>query len=471
MPARPRPRLLFLLAVILLGAGGGFLALREIERPAPYVPPPYSPPPRRTNAAEGPNLLLVTLDTTRADRLGCFGNDLVATPRLDALAASGARFEGAFCPMPETDPSHASMLTGLEPGRHGVLENGWRLLPERTTLAEVLRAAGYTTYGAVSVEHLGTKTGFHQGFDVFDSEFEGHQREGGDTLGLVRTWLDDVASRPFFLWVHWFDAHRDFGGKPPRYRPPEAYLPDARTERLYEERSLPAEVARYDAQLRYLDRLLGDLLDELGRRGALRNTLVAVVADHGETLHELVDRFEYGYTHGDYLYDHQVRVPFLLAGPGIPAGRVIREQVRVFDLFPTALAALGLEARIPEGLDGASLLPLVRGEPWEDLPVFLRSDIRTKYRNTHEAALRHGGKKLILSREIPAEFFDLATDPEERRNLLAAGAAPPEVEAMQERLRAWLARGLAIEEQEIDPDLRASLEALGYLQARPERSK
>ncbi len=471
MPPRPLPRLFLLLALVLLGAGGGLLALREIGRQGAYVPPAYAPPPRRAYAAEGPNLLLVTLDTTRADRLGCYGNGLVATPRLDAFAASGAKFEGAFCPMPETDPSHASMLTGLEPARHGVVKNGWRLLPERTTLAEILRGAGYTTYGAVSVEHLGTKTGFHQGFDVFDVEFEGHERDGGDTLALVRTWLDDVASRPFFLWVHWFDAHRDVGGRPPRYRPPEAYLPDARTERLYEERSLPAEVARYDAQLRYLDRLFGELIDELGRRDALRNTLVAVVADHGETLHELVDRFEYGYTHGDYLYDHQVRVPFLLAGPGIPAGRVIPEQVRVFDLFPTALAALGLEARIPQGLDGANLLPLVRGEPWEDRPVFLRSDIRTKYRNTHEAALRQGGKKLILSREIPAEFFDVATDPDESRNLLAIGAEPPEVAPMRERLREWLARGLEIEEQEIDPDLRKSLEALGYLSARPERSK
>ncbi|MGH7149158.1 MAG: sulfatase/phosphatase domain-containing protein, partial [Planctomycetota bacterium] len=192
---------------------------------------------------------------------------------------------------------------------------------------------------------------------------------------------------------------------------------------------------------------------------------------HGESLHELVDRFEYGYTHGEYLYDHQVRVPFLLAGPGIPAGRVIEEQVRVFDLLPTALAGLGLEARVPQGLDGENLLPLVRGEPWEDRPVFLRSDVRTKYRNTHDAALRQGGKKLILSRDIPAEFFDLATDPGERRNLLADGAEPAEVGPMRERLREWLARDLGIEEQEIDPQMREALEALGYVHARPEKTK
>jgi arylsulfatase A-like enzyme len=442
--------------------GGAFLA-RALRGPRPYAPPPFEPPPRRARPAKGPSLLLVTLDTTRADRLGSFGNDLVETPRLDAFAASGVRFENAFCPMPETDPSHASIMTGLEPVRHGVMKNGWRLPPERTTLAEILRGAGYSTYGAVSVEHLGRKTGFDQGFDVFDGEFDGHQRDGGDTLKLVRTWLDDVASRPFFLWVHWFDAHRDNRKKSPRYLPPAPFLPDAATEARYASRSLPAEVARYDAQIRYLDRLFGALLDEIERRGALRNTVVAVIADHGETLHELVERFGYGYTHGDYLYDHQVRVPFLLAGPGIPSGRRVPSQVRVFDLLPTVLAALGLEAEVPEGLDGANLLPLARGEGAPDLPVFLRADLRSKHRNTHDAALREGARKLILTKEVGPEFFELGSDPHEMRNLLAEGPEPPEAAPMRERLLAWLARAATVEEQEIDPRLREALHDLGYL--------
>ena len=456
-------------ALALLGAGG-FVGIPALLGPGPYEPPPYQAPPRKRNPAKGPNLLLVTLDTTRADRLGCYGNDLVATPRLDAFAASGARFENAFCPMPETDPSHASMMTGLEPFAHGVMENGWRLFPDRTTLAEVMRASGYTTYAAVSVEHLGPKLGFDQGFDLFDAKFATHERLGGDTLRLVETWLDDLAARPFFLWVHWFDAHRDQGGKPPRYQPPAEYLPDAATYSRYAARDLPEEVARYDAQIRYLDDLFGRLLDGLEARGALSNTVVAVLADHGETLHELIDRFQYGYTHGDYLYDHQVRVPFLLAGPGIPEGRVVKAQVRVMDLLPTLLSLVGLEDRVPSDLDGTSVAGWI-GEDGPDLPVFVQRDFRTKYERVHDVAFRDGGRKLILSAENGPEFFDLSADPLEATNLLGGGVGPPEVAPMRERLEAWSRKLEAVGEQTIDREMMEALRKLGYVDATIEKNR
>ncbi len=430
---------------------------------------PYVPPPRKANPATGPNLLLVTLDTTRADRLSCYGNDLIATPRLDALASSGVRFDSAFCPIPETDPSHAAMLTGLEPARHGLLKNGWRLPERHDTLAEILSAVGYTTYAAVSVDHLGIAGGFHQGFDVFDADFEEHQRSGSETLAVVRTWLDDVASRPFFLWVHWFDAHRDQGNKPPRYHPPADLLPDRATEDRYAARGLPAEIARYDAQLRCVDRLFGELLDALAERGALRNTVVAVIADHGESLDELLERFEYGYSHGQYLYDHQVRVPFLLAGPGVPAGRVVDSQVRVFDLLPTTLAVLGLADRVPAGVDGVNLLPIVRGEAASDLPVFMRSALWSRFKNVHDFAIREGTRKHILSDEIGPEYFDLSMRPLEARNLLAGGPAPVDLPSMRLRLEEWSRRFDAVTEQVIDPRRLDALRALGYVEPLPEK--
>ncbi len=269
------------------------LGIAVAAGPAPAHPAAPGPGPRR------PNIILITLDTTRADHLGCYGRAGAATPNLDALARAGALFESAISPAPLTLPSHATIMTGLVPRRHGVRDNAlFRLDPSHRTVASILRAAGYSTAAAVGASVLDRSTGIGQGFGVYDdrvrigrrSEFNFEERAASQVTATARELLESLPA-PFFLWVHYYDPHYP-------YVPP---LPYARA----------FSASPYDGEIAFVDEAVGRLLEGLRAKGAEAATLVVVAGDHGESLGEHgEDR------HDLFLYQATQRVPLHPEGPG-----------------------------------------------------------------------------------------------------------------------------------------------------------
>jgi arylsulfatase A-like enzyme/Flp pilus assembly protein TadD len=387
-----------------------------------------------------PNVLLVTIDTLRADRLGAYGYAAAATPVLDGLAGRGVRFTTAIAHAPLTAPSHASILTGLIPLGHGVRDNGAFVLPKQPrTLAEVFHAAGYSTAAFVSGFPLDRRYGFARGFDSYDD----HLQRGGDgrRAAYVERSAADVsraflawrktARGPWLAWVHYFDPHAP-------YEPPGDLL--ARFA------SSP-----YDGEIASVDRELGALL-KAADSGASR-TLVLVTSDHGESLGEHGEA-----THGVFVYDATLRVPFLLAGPGVPRGRVSDVVARGIDVLPTLADYAGLAA--PAGVDGRSLRPAANGEAMADAPAYAESlfcSLNLGWAELH--AMRSARYKLI---EAPRpELYDVATDPGERQDVL--GAHGPEAETLRAGLRRALETRPPEAAQDAGSEARERLRALGYV--------
>jgi choline-sulfatase len=366
------------------------------------------------------NLLLVTLDTTRADRLGCYGAQDVATPNLDRLAAQGVRFENAVSPTPLTLPAHCSLMTGLYPAAHGVRDNGgFRLAPERVTLAEVLKAHGWATGGFIAAYVLDHHWGIAQGFDRYFDDFDlskyktvsmgDIQRPGNEVVGKALEWIGapSIRDRPFFAWVHLYDPHAP-------YTPPEPFASRYAGH-------------PYNGEIAWTDSLVGELLSGLERLGVRERTVVAVIGDHGESLGE---HGESG--HGFFIYEPTTRVPFLLAGPyPALAGKRVRPVVRHVDLMPTLLDLLGVRDGPP--VEGRSLVPLITGKEGKERrmppmpPMPPTSAPPEGYSEAFYARFHYGWSELRAVRteryhfiEAPrAELYDLATDPGELHNLAA----------------------------------------------------
>ncbi|MBZ0270102.1 sulfatase, partial [bacterium] len=279
----------------------------------------------------GWNVLLVTIDTLRSDRLGFEGWTAADTPVLDRLAAGGVVFRTALATAPVTLPSHASILTGLYPPRHGALDNGIYSLPEGVpTLATILKDAGYATSASIGAYVLHRQYGLARGFDVYDDRFRhpsadaARERRGAHVVDRAIRWLRERDhDAPFFLWAHLYDPHAP-------YSPPAEYAGFADP---------------YDGEIAYVDACIGALLDALREEGSLARTLVVVTADHGEAFGDGGER-----THGLLLRESTLRVPWILRAKGaLPGGREIADVVSGADVAPTVLALLGLP--VPAGLD------------------------------------------------------------------------------------------------------------------------
>ena len=365
------------------------------------------------DAPRKPNLLLVTLDTVRADHLGCYGDREAVTPWLDRLAGEGLRFADAASTVPLTLPSHTSLLSGLLPPHHGLRNNGLGALPAGTaTLATLLVAQGYRTGAFIGAFVLDHRFGLARGFEVYDDEIPRDpkagvsleaERPGSEVVDRALAWLEHPAGedrRPFFLWVHLYDAHAP-------YVPPPAW--GARH---------PGRP--YDAEISAVDEQVGRLLTALDRRGLARTTVVAVAADHGEGLGEHGEL-----THGLLLYEPTLRVPLVLRAPGRLAPRVVRTPVSLVDLAPTLAGLLGrtFPATPDQPLDGRNLAPalLQGGEPAAG-DLYAETRYPAIFGWSPLAALRRRDLKYIASPS--PELYDLRRDPRETANLMPRNPGP-----------------------------------------------
>jgi choline-sulfatase len=382
-------------------------------------------------APEGPNLLLVSLDTTRFDHTSLGDYERDTTPRLRALAAEGASFDLAYAPTATTGPTHATLFTSRLPRDHGVVKNGVELDVRLHTLAEHLASHGWRTAAFVSSYVMSARWGWQQGFGHFDDAFEpedttypgriwegrvvhaGFDRRAAATTARARAWLESQRDgRPFFLFVHYYDPHAP-------YVPPEPF--SGRFPVGEEAPPLVAEIARYDEEIAYTDSQVGVLLDALDELGLSAETLVIVTADHGEGL------MDHGHmAHGAQIYEEQVRVPLLVRLPGVvPADLRDAGPAELLDVAPTALELMGVPGA-PERFGGRSLAAALRGEasldPDHPVRLFRRHyaerEGRERPRGEQDGVRLGRWKYIERPSEGEPELYDLEADPGERRNLI-----------------------------------------------------
>jgi arylsulfatase A-like enzyme len=401
------------------------------------------------------NVVLITLDTTRADHLGLYGYKRPTSPTLDALAPSATVFDLAIVQAAVTSISHATILTGLYPYHHGLRfllgAVNSELTADKTTLADIWDQAGGETAAFVSAFPMTASYGLPQGFQHFDADFvradstvtlgpNGQpqtmlsQRRADETTDHAIAWLRERPDpkKPLFMWVHYFDPHD------PALRPPENEMSVWLRDLFRPVTTGKIDVLRsiYDAEIRYMDSQLGRLLREYMRLGLWDETLVVIVADHGEGLG---DHNWWG--HG-VLYQEQIRVPLIVRVPGLGAGTRIGALVRSIDLMPTMLAGAGVDAKLWPTMDGVSLLPLMQtGKSEAPLTAYADAVNLLTYQRPYDVAIEDrrddklycvidGSRKLIYHQLRPdqSELYDLARDPLEQRNLaVTEGAALDEL--------------------------------------------
>jgi arylsulfatase A-like enzyme/Flp pilus assembly protein TadD len=423
----------------LLLIGAGAFALRHFLLPA-------------VRHEAGLSVLLISIDTLRADALGAYGRAGAETPRIDRLAAEGVRFETVRAHNVVTLPSHANILSGRYPFEHGVRDNtGFRFPKDVPTLATLLKEHGYRTAAFVSAFVLDSRFGLDRGFDVYDdrlggtevrSEFLVPERHAVKTVAAAAEWLaGQGADVPRFVFLHLYEPHFP-------YEPPEPY----RTRFAAE--PYRGEVAAADAAL-------APLLEPILQAGARSPWLVVLTSDHGEALGEHGEM-----THGIFAYDATLRVPLILHSPRLLRPRVVHTPARHIDLLPTVLDALGLAA--PEGLPGRSLWPLAFGRHSEAAPLYFEALSSTLNRGWAPLyGVLEGGLKLV---ELPKpELYDLEADPTEDKNLVAR--RPEELQRLRDRLARFRSLDRGVSRVAEESEALERLRALGYVASATSRTK
>jgi choline-sulfatase len=396
-----------------------------------------------------PDVLLVTIDTLRADHVGSYGDAAAVTPNLDALARRGVRFETALSHVPLTGPSHTSILTGRTPPAHGFRNNGgYVLAPTLRTAAEDFKQAGYHTAAFVSGFPLDRRFGFDRGFEIYEDHLpRGNdkrrtpyvERDATGTTDAVLRWLTVPPARsngaPWFMWIHYYDPHAP-------YEPPADLADRFRDE-------------PYDGEIASVDRELARVLTAIEQRGELGKTIVLVTADHGESLGEHGEG-----AHGLFVYDATLRVPWIMAGPGIAQGRSSPTVARLIDVLPTLQDYAGLPRR--NDVEGRSLRPAADGRRMSEAPSYaesLYSELELGWAPLY--SWRVGGFKLI---EAPhPELYDLKNDPSELTNLANQDTARVAQlrHGLEVALRQQAAPGASMAAS--DPETLERLRSLGYL--------
>lgn len=395
-----------------------------------------------------PNVVVITVDTLRADHLGCYGYQQIRTPNIDALAAESIRFERAYTPVPVTLPAHAAIFTGTYPTLSGIHDfSGNKLSLKQPTLASVLKQAGYVTGAVIGSAVLDPRFGLNQGFDFYEGNFdfnrlqesnlEEMERPGNVVADVALDWLAKNYRSTFFLWMHLYDPHYP-------YRPPAPY------DEQYKDRL-------YDGEIAFADSQVGRLISFLKAKGLYGNTLIVLTGDHGESLGEHGEK-----THGFFLYNATLHVPVILHLPGREvAARVIPELVSLTDLMPTVLQALELE--VPEQVQGRSLLPLLEAKDSSRRNLYAETFLPRLHFNWSELRSVETEKYQFIEAPKP-ELYDLVADPGETRNLYTdKKAVGEELHArLSSLIRQYSADQEVAEKTGLDPALMERLKSLGY---------
>jgi len=431
----------------------------------------------RRNAQPRPNIILISIDSLRADHLRCYGYERDTSPVIDALAADGALFEQAVAAAPWTLPSHASLLTSLHSRTHQANDPKRRFPRETVTLASVLKSSGYDTHAVVSGPFMQTRFGMNTGFETYDDELarethrESHAAVTSPAVHAKAEALLGSMKPPFFLFLHYWDVHYDYIPPEPyarRFDPdyrgsisPTDFMQNKAISRKMPPRDLAHIVALYDGEIAWVDHHIGLLMDELKRRGLYDNAIIILTADHGDEF------FEHGGKgHQHSLYEELLHVPWIIKAPRVERGRRIAQRVSLIDVMPTLLDALALE--LPPTLQGRSVWPPALGGDLDPTPVFSETTkARKSHRNKRKStswAMYSGNRKLILfdKDRYPPELYDLASDPRETRNLFGHSGDS----AMLSELKEWFGRtpvGVAALHEGLDAATLRDLEALGYM--------
>ncbi|HSZ63106.1 MAG TPA: sulfatase-like hydrolase/transferase [Terriglobales bacterium] len=413
-----------------------------------------------------PSIVLITLDTTRADRMGFLGSARGLTPNLDALARQSAIFTRAYSQVPLTSASHATILTGTYPQFHQVLDFPMPLPKTVPYAPEILHARGYKTaafIGSLALDPTAGAPGFDRGFDIYDAGFQSKgiqnksryqtvERRGGEVVARALAWLDKHPKGPYFLWVHLYDAHDP-------YDPPEPYKTRYAAE-------------PYDGEIAYADSAVGKLLRQLKARGIYDQSVIAVMADHGESLGAHGED-----THGIFLYDETIHVPLLIKLPresGRGNQKRIENRVELVDVLPTLLQAVGAE--IPHEVQGESLLELMTptstkpGAPktdgpdaWRDRAAYAESDYPFLAYGWNALQSLRTGKYLYI--QAPhRELYDQTADAKAEHNLASASVAVADtLSSRAETFRQKTSSKVEAPAMMVDMSTRDKLAALGYV--------
>ncbi len=389
-----------ILALLLIGIGAALLIFSMKQKPAASARKSFE---GAVESQKGANVLLITLDTTRADHIGCYGGRKGVSPNIDSrIAARGLRFLRASAVAPITLPSHTSMLTGLDPIHHGVRSNGTFALDEKfQTLAGSFHDAGYRTAAFISAEVLSRRYGLGRHFDFYDDDLSRviqhtgvlvPSRSGNFTVDSVLDWMrQEPKDTPFFCWVHLYDPHAPL-------TPPPDFA-----------RKFPGDP--YSAEIAFADFQIGRLLDELEKENLIDSTYLSVIADHGEAFGAHGES-----SHGVLVHEATIHIPWIIAGPGIPHSKVINTTVSNVDVAPTLARLAGVEPPNTQSKDGVNVLSKPWLDPKKEHLILVESLLpRYQYGWAPLYALRKGDWKLVSgSRE---ELFNLQEDPKELRDL------------------------------------------------------
>lgn len=488
--ARSRARRIVLAAVLagLSTSAAWALARRDVSTASPAVPPSVATSPRLSEPLGSDrntswNVLLISVDSLRADHLGCYGYPRATAPAIDQLATEGTVFANAFSPTSWTLPAHMSLFTSRYQLSHGVIDDTHRLDSRVRTLGEVLREAGYSTAGFVSALYLAGHYGFDRGMESYrNTAANGEHSEGTQPLAAPTItaaaieWLKQHQNERFFLFLHYFDVHYDYDPPPPydtlfdpAYQGPDLRrFYDARINPNMSAEQLAHVLALYDGEIRFTDDHIGQILHTITSLGLDQRTLVVLVADHGDEF------FEHGSKgHRQTLYDEVLRVPLVVRLPNREhAGQVVTPQVSLVDVMPTVLDLLDISG--PIAMEGRSLAPALRGEALAPQPVY--GELYFERQMNVQAMLRTGEAKIIQNfnrvlhpRRPSLEWYDLKLDAREQRNL----ARIDDLQRPQRdlgQLGDWLSvewdrwRQLAGQQArvEMDSTTRERLRALGY---------
>jgi arylsulfatase A-like enzyme len=426
-----------------------------------------------SNLKDKPNVLLITMDTTRADYIGCYGHPEVETPNLDRLAKEGVQFMRNIAPSGTTHPSHASIMTGYYLARHNVYGNETPLADEITTLAEILLNQGYATLGAVSARWLNSEhSNFGQGFSVFLNCEEDQLSAKVRNQSFLPA-LETMVDRSFFAWIHYFDPHGPYNPAPPyniyysakdRFDPvPTSDRMNIEFEKIQSGQVDPdEEIRQYQGEITFMDKQIGDLLTWLEQKGILDRTLVVAVADHGESMTEK----EIYFCHAG-MYNQVLQVPLLMRLPGVlPAGRKVETLSSSVDILPTILELLNVPSSVEEAIDGRSLIPALTDPAFEAHPYVFSEAVGGVIRAIYDSQYKYikpypwdwamPEDHLFKPFEDYAEEVDLKTE------------EPDRAKRMEEMLETWLKlaseQAFTSEEHDtLDPETEEALKALGYM--------